>query len=226
MASDVGKASETIAALEAAGGAQTLRARIGQLKIVLADYAGTAAAYIKHQQQVRDLYVDKIAPQTKQMQATIEKARAQLQEAFGESRNSTESLITSTVAIQEIVAALALVFGGLIAFFLARSVSNPITALTKAMRGLAAGNSEVVLPGLSRKDEIGNIAKAVDEFKVKAAEKAQREAAEKAEQDRRAEAERQAALAKMADEFQAAVGDIVQAAAVKVGHVSDGYGRA
>jgi fructoselysine-6-P-deglycase FrlB-like protein len=51
LASEVGKATETLAALEAAGGAQTLRARIGQLKLVLADYAATAEAYIKHQQQ-------------------------------------------------------------------------------------------------------------------------------------------------------------------------------
>ena len=213
LASEVGKATETLAALEAAGGAQTLRARIGQLKLVLADYAATAEAYIKHQQQVRDLQVNKIAPPIKQMQVTIAKARAQLQEAFGEARNSTESSIATTVKIQEIIAALTLLVGGLIAFFLARGVSNPITALTQSMRELAAGNFDVVLPGLARKDEVGNIAKAVDEFKVRAAEKAQREAAEKAEQDRRAEAERQAALAKMADEFQTAVGDIVQAAA-------------
>ena len=213
LASEVGKATETLAALEAAGGAQTLRARIGQLKLVLADYAATAEAYIKHQQQVRDLQVNKIAPPIKQMQVTIAKARAQLQEAFGEARNSTESSIATTVTIQEIIAALTLLIGGLIAFFLARGVSNPITALTQTMRELAAGNFDVVLPGLARKDEVGNIARAVDEFKVRAAEKAQREAAEKAEQDRRAEAERQAALTKMADEFQTAVGDIVQAAA-------------
>ena len=213
LASEVGKATETLAALEAASGAQTLRARIGQLKLVLADYAAMAEAYIKHQQQVRDLQVNKIAPQIKQMQATIAKARAQLQEVFGEARNSTESSIASTVTIQEIIAALALLIGGLIAFFLARGVSNPITALTQSMRELAAGNFDVLLPGLARKDEVGNIAKAVDEFKVRAAEKAQREAAEKAEPDRRAETERQAALTKMADEFQTAVGDIVQAAA-------------
>jgi methyl-accepting chemotaxis protein len=108
---------------------------------------------------------------------------------------------------------LTLVFGGLIAFFLARSISSPITALTQSMRQLAAGNFGVALPGLARRDEVGNIARAVDAFKVKAAEKARRDAAEKAEQDRRAEAERQAALATMADEFQVAVGDIVRAAA-------------
>jgi methyl-accepting chemotaxis protein len=214
LASEVGKAAETIAALEAAGAAQSMRARIGQLKVALNEYAATAESYIKHQQQVHDLYVNKIAPQVMEMQSATAKARAQSQTSFGEARTSTESSIASTVTIQEIIAALTLLVGGLIAFFLARGVSNPITALTQSMRELAAGNFDVVLPGLVRKDEIGNIARAVDEFKVRASEKAQREAAEKAEQDKRAETERQAALTKMADEFRTAVGDIVQAAAV------------
>ena len=61
--------------------------------------------------------------------------------------------------MQEIIAGLTLLIGGLIAFFMARSVSNPITALTQGMRELADGNFDVVLPGLDRKDEIGNIAR-------------------------------------------------------------------
>jgi methyl-accepting chemotaxis protein len=213
LQSEVGKAAETIKTLEKAGGAQSMRARIGELKISLNNYAATTEAYIKYQQQVHDLYVNKIAPQTKDMQASTAEARSQLQAAFGEARMFTDSSIGRTVKIQEIIGALTLVFGGLIAFFLARSVSNPITALTHSMRELAAGNFDIVLPGLARKDEVGNIARAVDAFKVKAAERAQLEAAEKAEQDRRAEADRQAALTKMADDFQAAVGDIVSAAA-------------
>jgi methyl-accepting chemotaxis protein len=213
LQSEVGKAAETITALEKAGGAQSMRARIGELKISLNNYAGTAEAYIKYQQQVHDLYVNKIGPQIKDMQTATAEARAQLQAAFNEARMFTNSSIGRTVKIQEIIGALTLIFGGLIAFFLARSVSNPITALTHSMRELAAGNFDIVLPGLARKDEVGNIARAVDAFKVKAAEKAQLEAAEKAEHDRRAEADRQAALTKMADDFQAAVGDIVRAAA-------------
>jgi methyl-accepting chemotaxis protein len=213
LASEVAKAAETIATLERAGGAQSMRARIGELKISLNNYATTADAYIKFQQQVRDLYVNKIAPQTKEMQASTAEARAQLLASFDEARALTDSSIGRTVRIQEIIGALTLVFGGLIAFFLARSISNPITALTQSMRELAAGNFGVALPGLARRDEVGNIARAVDAFKVKAAEKARRDATEKAEQDRRAEAERQAALATMADEFQVAVGDIVRAAA-------------
>jgi hypothetical protein len=46
LTSEVGKASETIAALEGAAGAQALRARVGQLKTVLTDYASTSEAYI------------------------------------------------------------------------------------------------------------------------------------------------------------------------------------
>ena len=42
LASEVGKAAEIIAALEAAGGAQSLRARVGQLKVLLNEYASTA----------------------------------------------------------------------------------------------------------------------------------------------------------------------------------------
>ncbi|HKD77251.1 MAG TPA: MCP four helix bundle domain-containing protein, partial [Ktedonobacterales bacterium] len=73
LASEVGKAAEIIASLEAAGGAQSMRARVGQLKVSLNDYAATAESYIKHQQQVHDVYVNKIAPQVKEMQATTAK---------------------------------------------------------------------------------------------------------------------------------------------------------
>jgi hypothetical protein len=99
LASEVGKAAEIIAALEAAGGAQSLRARVGQLKVLLNEYASTAESFIKHQQQVHELYVDKIAPQIKEMQAATAKARAQLQAAFNDARTSTENSIASTVTI-------------------------------------------------------------------------------------------------------------------------------
>jgi len=71
---------------------------------------------------VSDLYVNKIAPQAKAMQAAAEKARVQLQTSFGEARTATESSIARTVTIQEIIAALTLLIGGLIAFFLARGL--------------------------------------------------------------------------------------------------------
>jgi methyl-accepting chemotaxis protein len=44
--------------------------------------------------------------------------------------------------------------------------------MTSAMRNLASGNFDVVLPGVDRRDEIGEMARAVEAFKVNAAERA------------------------------------------------------
>ncbi|HWM47798.1 MAG TPA: HAMP domain-containing protein, partial [Xanthobacteraceae bacterium] len=114
------------------------------------------------------------------------------------------------------------------------TIARPMKALTGGMLELADGNFDVVLPGLGRRDEIGDVAAAVEAFKVKSAEKARLEAEAKAELDRRALAdrterervaaeekaqadkraasERDAATAKVMSEFDAAVGGIVKAA--------------
>jgi methyl-accepting chemotaxis protein len=126
-----------------------------------------------------------------------------------EAKDSAYSAMRASIVLLAAVTAI-----GAVVFLVViqRSVSGPLVRLTDGMRELAAGNFDVVLPGLGRKDEIGDIAGAVEEFKVKAAESARAEAEEKIEQDKRSAAERDAAMQKMADEFQAAVGGIVQAA--------------
>ena len=73
---------------------------------------------------------------------------------------------------------------GLLAWMIGRAsdrprVSRPLSAMTGAMRKLADGDFDVVLPGLGRKDEIGDMAGAVEAFKLKAVEKAEREAQER-----------------------------------------------
>jgi methyl-accepting chemotaxis protein len=91
------------------------------------------------------------------------------------------------------------------------TIARPLQSLTRSMRELANGNFVVVLPGLGRKDEIGDIAGAVEDFKVKAAEKARAEAEAKLEQDKIAAVQRRADMHKLADQFEAAVGEIVDA---------------
>jgi methyl-accepting chemotaxis protein len=128
----------------------------------------------------------------------------------------------------------ALVLGLALAYLIARSIVRPVKGLTGGMHELADGNFDVVLPGLERRDEIGEIARAVEAFKVKSAQKAKaeaeanadrelKEAAAKAERDRiaaearaaqekEAAAARDAATAKVMEEFDAAVGGIAKAA--------------
>ena len=84
----------------------------------------------------------------------------------------------------------ALLIGAVFAWFIARGIVKPVNGLTGGMRQLAAGNFDVVLPGLGRKDEIGDIAGAVEEFKRKLEEKMRLDAEKEQEIARREQAER------------------------------------
>ena len=234
LAEAVAKASATVATLQMQG-TEEISTQVGPLQEAIADFHTTVQGVVLQEHRTHDIYVKQIAPQMKEMQAEVETLRDQLQTNFDDTKSAVDAAVSNTVTYQEIIGTLVLVIGLMIAFFIARSVCGPIASLTERMRALADGDFSVVLPGLKRKDEVGNIARAVEEFKVKAAAKAQQEAEAKAQQDRRAaverdeqarreaaartehdqrtEAERQAAMAQMADEFQAIVGGIVQAAA-------------
>jgi methyl-accepting chemotaxis protein len=99
--------------------------------------------------------------------------------------------------------------GGTLAVLLGKGISRPMTAMCKAMRELASGNFDVVLPGLGRKDELGEMAGAVEEFKVQAVAKAERDAAAHDAQNKASSAARRAELIRFADDFETAVGAIV-----------------
>ena len=101
------------------------------------------------------------------------------------------------------------VLGGVLAVLLGTGMSRPMIAMCKAMHELAGGNFDVVLPGLGRKDELGEMAAAVEEFKMQAIAKAERDAASLDEQNKAAAAGRRAELIRFADEFEANVGSIV-----------------
>jgi methyl-accepting chemotaxis protein len=94
--------------------------------------------------------------------------------------------------------------------FVFASVARPLLALVAAMQRLGDGDFSVKLPGLGRKDEIGAMAGAVERFKVKAEEKAREGEEAKAEQVRIAVQRRKADMTKLADTFEAAIGEIIE----------------
>ena len=106
-----------------------------------------------------------------------------------------------------VLVALVLVGSWLFSVF---TIARPTRALADRMRELAEGNFDVVLPGLGRKDEIGAVAGSVEAFKIKAQEKARKEAEAKAEQDRLIAEQRRADMHRLANDFEAAVGEIVE----------------
>ncbi len=124
---------------------------------------------------------------------------------FLEAAHSTLSII--------IYSTIAAIFLAMAASFLGtRSLVRPLKLLTGAMHELASGNFHVVLPGLDRGDEVGEVARAVEAFKDKSAEKARNEAVLEEERRQVAEESKARALEEMAEtverETNAAVGDV------------------
>jgi methyl-accepting chemotaxis protein len=106
------------------------------------------------------------------------------------------------------IVVLAILAGALSAAGCAYSISRPIVATTKTMHTLASGDYDVAIPGLGRKDEIGQMAQSLTVFKDGLLE-GQRTRLERIEQGRLAEAERQKMMVQIADRFQATIGGIV-----------------
>lgn len=100
------------------------------------------------------------------------------------------------------------IVGIIIAFLIGRSISTPIVNMTSSMQALANGNLETEIPGQDRKDEIREMAEAVQIFKENAVERARLEA-DQAKQEERAEVEKKATLNKLADDFQSGVQGVV-----------------
>jgi methyl-accepting chemotaxis protein len=121
----------------------------------------------------------------------------------------SNDIIGQTERLIIMLAAGGFMLGGVLALLLGNGISRPMIKMCQAMRELASGHFDVVLPGLGRKDELGEMAAAVEEFKLQAVAKAERDAAANEAQSRAAGAARRAELIRFADEFEAAVGSIV-----------------
>ncbi|HZD26812.1 MAG TPA: HAMP domain-containing methyl-accepting chemotaxis protein [Alphaproteobacteria bacterium] len=92
---------------------------------------------------------------------------------------------------------------------LALSITRPVSRLTAVMTALAGGDHAQTIPAVERRDEIGEMARAVEVFRRNAQEVMRLES-EKAEGERRASEERAKARHELADNFEASVMDLVR----------------
>ncbi len=118
--------------------------------------------------------------------------------------------ISSAARTSVIIALVLIVVAGMgVGLQLIRSVSGPITRMTSAMRKLADHDTDVEIPGAGRGDEIGSMAGAVQVFKENmiAAQtlRVEQEQLEIQNRERRTQEMHQ-----LADNFEAAVGQVVE----------------
>jgi methyl-accepting chemotaxis protein len=117
--------------------------------------------------------------------------------AFGALRN----LLLATTIILGV--------GILLALFIGRSLSRPLSAITATMNRLSGGDTEVTIPGSERPDELGTMAKAVDVFRqhmIQAASLARAQAEEHTVKDQRT-----AAVMTLTMNFEGKMGTLVRA---------------
>ncbi len=109
-----------------------------------------------------------------------------------------------------LIAAVALAVVSALGYLMALSIVRPLTAMTSAMRKLAAGDKQIAIPATERSDELGDMAAAVQIFKDQGIA-ADKMAAEQAERDSRAAQEKRDATLKMADDLEGSIKSVVEA---------------
>ena len=203
-----------------------MKIRAGEFTTGLANVDAPEAAKAELKQKLADYQRDffawmetalKLSVELKAMSETFSLVEPVIEEIAREVNALRTEAERSRVAVHEnvqwemaitvtLIAALVLAAG----FFIGRSVSKPLSALTAAMIDLAKGNFSVVLPGLGSHDEIGEIAQAVETFKVTAEQKAREQAETKIRQDQIAGEQRKQDMIRLADTFESTVGEIVE----------------
>jgi methyl-accepting chemotaxis protein len=158
----------------------------------------------------------KLAEQLKALSASYaatDGPLAALDKILNEMRLSAEAgyrdSLTRTQWNFNIALLIAAVMVGLTSILLARSISRPLSQMTAAMKTLAGGQHDVVLPGLGRSDEIGEMAGAVEAFKVSLAQKARLDAELATAVERKQEADQRLLTLQLANGFEDAVGSVV-----------------
>ena len=192
---------------------------------------GVKEVWTRYQPEIEDTFKTADAIKNFQMTAELERLRdsiatsrvvaEQLQKAAGDVANRLDARVreVSAEATDEymrvsrllmIIAAIGIALGLLLGFMIGQfGVVKPMRALVNLLQRMAKGET-VEMIGTERKDEVGETARAVDEIKMMLAQKAREEAEAKIKQDEIMAAQRKADMIKLADQFEGAVGEIIE----------------
>ena len=182
--------------------AEQFRTMLGQYTQNMSDFIETSTAL---DAQVADLrnHLDAVKPLVDRL--------------FSQSRDGAQSASAAQQATRASIqrnnataAVLALLVFFALSLILSRSIVSPLRLIEHIMERIVSGETGVKVPCTVRKDEIGDMARAVEVFKDNALAmvELQRDHQQLMES---AEAERQAAMAQLADHFETTVKSVVEA---------------
>lgn len=211
------KLVEALEPMEASLAAGPERSMAGQVRRLTASFTEAFAARARLTVESDTLLVQTLDPNA----AILTLFAEALQSGARDNQTALGSAAANTIdAAQSLGLALvvvATIVGVLASILIARSLSAPVVAMTRAMKGLAQGDIGITIPGTERRDEIGAMAQAVEVFRTNAKEAQRLEAVQA---DARAAKERRTALIDdLVRSFEGVIGSVlhtVSSAAVEL----------
>jgi methyl-accepting chemotaxis protein len=161
--------------------------------------------------------VEQLRASAMKSQAAAVKLRAQMRAAAEQldgrvnqyAKNASDEYHTTSTRLV-VVAVVGIIFGVLAGLLIGQfGIVKPIGLLKIVMEAFARNNLHADVPGLDRRDELGEMARTVEVFKQNALEVERMRADQQAAEHRQAQ-QRKADMVRMADEFEGAVGEIVE----------------
>ena len=214
----------------------------GELEVLAKSEPGISATIGKEVQQVQALSMEALEnflldernagnekmAQSREHIASVDKILRQLTDMVEEKAVGAQQRV---VALSEsvrmasfVIMGISILFSIFLAIFLARTVIRPIRVTTSVMSSLAAGDKDTAVPFADKKDEIGDMARAVSVFKENMIENERlQEAAvqERRDAHARAEAEKRQAMTHLADEYEGNVGQVIETVTAAVQQMQD-----
>ncbi|MBO0344806.1 methyl-accepting chemotaxis protein [Roseibium limicola] len=129
-------------------------------------------------------------------------AERSVNEAMASVTEMRDAMIITTLITVAIAAVIALVFS--------RSITVPLAGLVNALEAIASGTRTTEIKSAKRRDEIGDIGRAVLKIRQNAEEEQEQRAEEEALAARSSAEQRQKMLASLAGDFEATVGQVVE----------------
>jgi methyl-accepting chemotaxis protein len=163
------------------GGLNQLVASVkASLGACVASFAQAAEALL----QGEELFDKQMRPTSDKVEANGGAAQQTLDADLAAAQRQTDDTVSRTTTLQLAIAVVGVLIGLGFAYLIGRSIVVPVSGMTAAMRKLAGGDKAVEIPARDSKDEIGDMAKAVEVFKQSMIEADRLAAEQQAEQKR------------------------------------------
>ena len=203
----VEKADKVGADLESAMTDIMERAMLTPVRTGLAGYKDAFAKLAATTLQSNRLFETEMQPQIVELIAVARQAKAALQSDLRATKEHTDALIGSATTTEGGLVIVLLALSVVLAWLVGRSIAAPIIAMTAAMRRLADGDQSTEIPARDARDEIGEMAQAVDVFKDNMVKTDALAAERRAEQERKEL--RQTAITEAIASFDRSIGDLL-----------------